>query len=174
MLLWKRFTELEVTKRLIRKARRYNIAVVGQGKVGATAGWVITGATDIGHATLPASQTSSTLVVPLPPLAIGSKIRGLYACGQVESAGNNAALTLALKKQQNVAAANSVSEVGTKSTGNIAADAVLDDSNTAIAATGGINEEVKAGFNYYALITATTAASTDIDLTHLVLTVDEE
>lgn len=71
----------------------------GSPKVGATAGWTVNGATNVGTLALcPASQTASTLVVPLDFLSVGDSIRGFYPVGQVESAGNNAVLTVELRK----------------------------------------------------------------------------
>lgn len=169
MLLWKRISELEVTKRLLRKSRTLNIPVCGNAKVGATAGWVITGSTDKLHATLPASQTNATLVVPIEGLFVGDRIRKVSVGGQVESAGNNVTLVLSVRSQTNAAADNTDAELATDNVGTLTADTLLDGSN--LGAT--MDVEVKAGVAYYALLTGTTAASTDIDVTHLEVLVDQ-
>jgi hypothetical protein len=123
------------TDRITQSVRRV-IPVCGNAKAGATAGWVITAGTNICHATLPASQTSSTLVVPIP-CNIGDTITAVSATGQVESAGGNVTL-------------------------------VMSSSNLVVT---GLSEVVAEGETIYALFTGTTAASTDIDLTGLVVTV---
>ena len=142
------------------------VPITGQAKVGATAGWVITAGTDIGHATLPASQTGSTLVVPLPPLPVGTTILGWGVAGQVESAGGNVTLAGDLRKLTNAAADNTDASVSTDNVGTLTADTILSQAN--LGATG-LSEVVAANESFYVLLTGTTAASTDIDVTHLIL-----
>jgi hypothetical protein len=142
------------------------VPITGQAKVGATAGWVITGGTNIGHATLPASQTNSTLVVPLPEMPVGSTIVSWGVCGQVESAGGNVTLTGDLRSLTNAAADNTDASISTDNVGTLTADTILSAAN--LGATG-LTTVVAAGVSYYILLTGTTAASTDIDLTHLVI-----
>lgn len=144
-----------------------NVPLCGQAKVGATAGWVITGGTDKSHATLPASQTSSTLVVPFPPLPVGSTVTAVAVAGQVESAGNNATLTLSFRRQTNAASDNTDAQIASGTTGALAADTVISAANLGVTAQ---TEVVATGTELYALITGTTAASTDVDLTHLLIT----
>jgi hypothetical protein len=145
-----------------------NIPVCGNAKVGATAGWVITAGTNKLHATLPASQTGSTLVIPISGLNVGDTISAWALCGQVESAGGTVSMTADLRKQLNAAADNTDSSVSSDTSGNLVADTILSAAN--VGATG-LTEVVTVDAAYYLLVTATTAASTDIDLTHVTLTV---
>lgn len=144
------------------------IPVTGQGKVGATAGWVITAGDNIGHATLPASQTASTLVIPLSGLDVGDMITAWGVAGQVESAGNNVTLTADLRKLTNAAADNSDASVSTDNVGTLTADTILSAAN--LGATG-LTEVVAVDESFYLLLTGTTAAATDIDVTHILLTI---
>lgn len=175
MFTWKKFSELTVTKGLrllagatFERPGRQLVIPVLNAKVGATAGWVITAGTNISHATLPASQTSSTLVVPITGLEIGDKITAVAACGQVESAGNNVTLTMSVRKLTNAAADNTDAQLDTDNVGTLTADTVLSASNLGVT---GLTEVVGADESFYCLFTGTTAASTDIDLTHLLVTV---
>jgi hypothetical protein len=145
-----------------------NIPICGNAKVGATAGWVVTGSTNIGHATLPASQTNSTLVVPVEGLHQGDMITAWAVCGQVESAGNNVTLTGDLRKLTNAAADNTDASVSTDNVGTLTADTILSASNLG---AGSLTEVVAADESFYILLTGTTAASTDIDITHARITV---
>ncbi len=144
------------------------IPICGNAKVGATAGWVITGGTNICHATLPASQTNSTLVVPISGLKIGDTLTAVSATGQVESAGGNVTLTMSIRKLTNAAADNTDAEIGTDNVGTLTADTILSSANLGVT---GLTEVLAEGETIYALFTGTTAASTDIDLTGLIATV---
>lgn len=144
------------------------IPICGNAKAGATAGWVITGGTNICHATLPASQTSSTLVVPISGLNIGDTLTAVSATGQVESAGGNVTLTMSIRKLTNAAADNTDAELGTDNVGTLTADTILSSANLAVT---GLTEVLAEGETLYALFTGTTAGSTDIDLTGLIATV---
>lgn len=158
----RKFREVEVVDQVM------NIPICGNAKVGATAGWVITAGTNKLHATLPASQTGSTLVVPISGLNVGDTITAWALNGQVESAGGSVSLTADLRKQVNAAADNTDSSVSSDTSGTLAADTILNSAN--VGATG-LTEVVTVDGAYYLLVTATTAASTDIDLTHITLTV---
>lgn len=149
------------------RTRQMVVPICGNAKVGATAGWVVTAGTNICHATLPASQTSSTLVVPIP-CDIGDILTAVSATGQVESAGGNVTLVMSIRKLTTAAAANADAELGTDNVGTLAADTVLSSANLAVT---GLSEVVAEGETLYALFTGTTAATTDIDLTGLVVTV---
>lgn len=161
------FRNLAIECEDVLRTRQLVIPICGNAKVGATAGWVITGGTNIAHATLPASQTSSTLVVPIP-CDIGDKITAVGVTGQVESAGNNVTLVLSVRKLTTAAADNTDAELGTDNVGTLTADTLLSSSNLGVT---GLSEIVAEGETVYALLTGTTAASTDIDLTSLVVTV---
>ena len=151
---------------IIGRTERVVIPISGNAKVGATAGWVLGAATNIATgATLPASQTASTLVVPLPAY-IGDTVTGISVMGQVESAGGAVSLKVDLRKITNVAADNTDVSLGTGTSGSLVADTVLSSSNLRVT---GMTEIIAEGEMLYALITATTAATTDIDLTAIVL-----
>lgn len=168
-LLWKRFTDLHIVRTLRRVQRKLVIPVCGNAKVGATAGWVVTGSTNKLHATLPASQTNATLVIPIEGLYIGDRIRRVELNGQVESAGGNVTCTMSVRKQTNAAADNSDAEICTDDVGTLTADTLV--GSGLCAAT--CDEPVIEGVAYYVLLTATTAGSTDIDATHLTVTIDQ-
>jgi hypothetical protein len=139
-------------------------------KVGATAGWVITAGTNISHATLPASQTSSTLVIPITGLNIGDKLTAVSVNGQIESAGNNVTLTMDLRKLTNAAADNTDASLGTDNVGTVTSDQIIQSLGLAVT---GLNDFVEEGESFYVLLTGTTAASTDIDVTHLCVSVNQ-
>jgi len=154
----------------ISQSRQLHIPICGNAKVGATAGWVITGGTNICHATLPAAQTSSTLVVPISGLPIGATLTAVSVHGQVESAGGNVTLVMSTRKLTNAAADNTDAELATDNVGTLTADTVISASNLA---TTGLTEVLATSESLYVLLTGTTAAATDIDLTHLVVTYSE-
>lgn len=143
------------------------VPVTGQAKVGATAGWVITGGTDKNHATLPASQTASTLVIPFPPLPVGATVTAVGIGGQVESAGGNVTLTMSFRSQTNAAADNTDAQIATDNVGTLTADTILSPANLGVSAQTAV---VAVDAALYVLLTGTTAGSTDIDVTHMVIT----
>ncbi len=138
------------------------------GKAGATAGWVVTG-TDGALATLPASQTASTLIVPITGLRLGDTLTGVAVIGQVESAGNIA--TLALDVRKATAAAGDFADVSldTAASGNLTADTLISSAGTPVAVAG-LAEVLAEGEHLYALLTGTTAAVTDVAVAGVVIT----
>lgn len=150
-------------------ARHEVVPICGNAKAGATAGWVITGGTNICHATLPASQTSSTLVIPITGLKIGDTITAVAVTGQVESAGGNVTLVMSVRKLTNAAADNTDAQLGTANVGTLTADTILSSSNLYVS---GLTEVIAEGETVYVLLTGTTAASTDIDVTGLIVSVN--
>lgn len=163
-----------------RNARGGLVDVVGRttlftarAKVGATAGWVVGAADNTGTvATLPAAQTGSTLVVYLDGLKVGSKILGGHVVGQIESAGNTATLLLAIRKLTAAAADPTDAQVTVMAAAlSVTADTLVSITNTS---TPVIEETVAEGAVYYALITSTTAAATDIQVLGVGLTVVDE
>jgi hypothetical protein len=157
-----------LTGAVTRAGRQMIVPIQGNSKVGATAGWVITAGTNKSHATLPASQTSSTLVVAIPGLEVGDTVTAVAAVGQVESAGGNVTLVMSVRKQVAAAADNTDSELGTDNVGTLVADTLLSSANLGVT---GLTEVLAADEIVYVLFTGTTAASTDIDLLSLVVTV---
>lgn len=129
-------------------------------KVGATAGWAIPTTTDTPiMATMAAGGTASTLVVNLDGLKVGAVLKNVHLVGQGESAGNTATITLDLRRLRAVAADITDASVDAfDAATSITADTVLSEAN---AVTPTLDHTVEAGYSYYALITATTAASTD-------------
>ena len=181
MLRWKRMSELTIDRALrllpgvtLERPGVKHIVPAMNAKVGATAGWVITAGTNISHATLPASQTGSTLVVPITGLNVGDVVTAVSAVGQVESAGGNVTCTMSVRKLSAAAVADLTdAEIGTDNVGTLTADTLLTDANGNLRASG-LNETMGADEQLYALFTATTAAATDIDLSHLVVTVTKK
>ncbi len=146
--------------------------VSGYAKVGATAGWVVGGgAVNTGlTATCPASQTGSTLVIPLSGLKIGDTITGVYLTGQIESAGNTVTLDMDLRKMTAAAADVADASVDTMTQISVTADTAVSSANGGIT---DLTEVVAEGETYYLLLTATTGASTDIALQGAVVEVTE-
>lgn len=138
-------------------------------KVGATSGWTVGAANDLGTiATLAASQSGSTLVVYLDGLKIGDTITGFTINAQVESGGGTVTIDAALRALTNVAADPTDAGIGTGMTQvSVTADTAVAQEKT------GLTEVVTAGKTYYLLITATTAGSTDIQLLAASITLTE-
>jgi len=137
-------------------------------KAGTTAGWTVRAGDNISLATCPASQTSATLVLPVTvDLRVGWTITGFKVIGQIESAGNTATLDADLRKHTSAAG-----DVADASVGAITQISATEDTAVATAKTG-LSEVVAAGETFYVLLTATTAASTDVALQGITLTVSE-
>jgi len=137
-------------------------------KVGATAGWAVNGATNLGElATLPASQTGSTLVLRVTGLKVGWTVTGFKVEAQIESAGGAVTLDADLRKQTNAAADPSDASVGAVTQVSVTADTKVEVAKT------GLAEVIAADEWLYILVTATTAASTDIRLLGATVTVTE-
>lgn len=149
---------------LVRTGQSYNWS---RAKVGATAGWVLGAADNLPYvATMAASQTAGTLVIPLDNLKIGDTITGYTVNAQVESAGGAVTIDAALRAVTNVAAEPTDAAIGTGMTQvSVTADTAVSQTKT------GHTEVVAVGKSYYLLITATTAAATDIILQHGQVTV---
>lgn len=153
---------------LERTGQKYVQIAAGDCKVGATAGWVVAVASNTALVTVPASQTASTLVIPIKvPLKVGWTITAFSVIAQIESAGGTVTLDANLRKHTTVAA-----DVADASVGSITQVSVTAD--TAVAASkAGLSEVVAANETFYILVTATTAGSTDIALQGITLTVTE-
>ncbi len=144
----------------------------GGGKAGATAGWVPAAGTNRTGATLPASQTNSTLVIPIPTLKVGDIITGFSLAGQIESAGATASISGDLRKLTAAAADLSDASVGAMAAPlSVTADTIISAAN---AVKTGLSEVVGADECFYLLITATTAAATDIDLMGAIINVTRQ
>ncbi len=142
--------------------------ICGNAKVGVTAGWIITAADNISQATLPASSTSSTLIIPITGLNIGDTLTGVSVSGQVESAGANVTLVMSVRKTVAVAGGNTDAEIGTDNVGTLVADTLISSANLVVT---GLTEVLAEGEAAYVLLTGTTAAVTDIALNSIITTV---
>lgn len=158
-------------KFVVNDSVQYVLPMTGA-KVGTTAGWVVNAGNNTSLATLPASQTSSTLVIHIAyPLKVGTTIKGFSLIGQVESAGGAVAITAELRKHTAAAADVADATVGSLSTNvSVTADAALSAAN---ASRGGLSEVVAANETFYLLVTGTTAAATDVALQGITLTIIE-
>ena len=135
-------------------------------KLGTTAGWATRGANNIWHTTCPAGQSASTLVIPVE-LRVGQTITAFKVVGQIESAGNTVTLDADLRKVTTAAGDLVDSSVGAITQISVTAD-------TAVATTkSSLSDTVAATETFYVLLTATTGASTDIDLQGVTVTVVE-
>jgi len=142
-------------------------------KVGATAGWAVGAATNVGRmATMAASGTASTLVIPLPGLKVGDVITAFGLIGQIESAGSTVTLDCSLRSIQAAAADLTDSEAAAGFTQlSVTADTAVTSAN---AEKASLTVTVAADKFYYLLVTATTGSSTDIDLAGAYIVVTEK
>lgn len=141
-------------------------------KVGATAGWVV-GAADNQNklATLPASQTSATLVVPVGPLKVGETVTGFAVQGSIQSAGNTGTINADLRKMTAAAAgATDTSVLALAAPLSVTANTVLSSAN---AGRTGATEVMAEGEQLYLLITGTTGGSVTMEITSVTLTITE-
>lgn len=159
--------DLQSGAAVTRSAQSFQVAT--RAKVGGTAGWVVGAANDLPYmATMAASQTAGTLVVPLNGLRIGDTITGFRIVAQIESAGGAVTIDAILRAVTNVAAEPTDAAIGTGMTQvSVTADTAASSTKT------GLTEVVTSGKSYYLLITATTAAATDIILQHPEVTVTQ-
>jgi hypothetical protein len=147
--------EVDISSSIDSVTRQIN----GRAKVGTTAGWTVGAANNLPYVgTVAASQTASTLVLPLDGLTIGDVITGFKVIAQVESAGGTVTLDADLRAVTNVAADPTDASIGAMTQVSVTADTAVAQSKT------GLTETVTSGKTYYLLLTATTAASTDIIL----------
>jgi len=144
-------------------AGQKSVLMLGAPRVGATAGWVIPTSSNIYRlATCPASQTAATLIVSVGgTIPVGSTIKGFYLLGQIESAGATASLSANLRSTTSAAADIVDASIATTPSLSVTAQTKVNIENTMV---DGLSEIVSPYKFYYALITATTAALTDIDL----------
>ena len=138
-------------------------------KVGTTAGWVVAAADNLGKmATIPAAQTSSTLVIPLTGLRVGEKITAFSLVGSIQSGGNAATITADLRKLTAAAAGGTDASVGARAAPlSVTANTILDSTN---AGKTGLAEVVAADETFYLLVTATTAAACTEELQGVLIT----
>lgn len=153
-----------------RTAQKIILSAAGRAKAGATAGWVVAAGDNIALVTCPASQSGSTLVVPITGLKPGWTITSFHLIGQIESAGGTVTVDADLRKHTAAAADVADASVGAMTQLSVTADTIMSASNTNKAS---LTEVVGADETFYVLITATTAGSTDIALQGVAVTVTE-
>lgn len=154
------------------RASQKKLIAVGA-KAGATSGWVVNAADNKNSlARLPASQSGSTLVIPLPDFKAGDIINSYHLVGQIESAGGTVTVDCSLRKQTAAAADLTDAAVtgGDMVQLSVTADTIMSSANTSKTITA---DTVGADETFYLLVTATTAGSTDIDLQALAVTYTE-
>lgn len=158
-VIYEEGTETQKTSR-----REITLVLASGAKVGGTAGINVDAANDKGSLLkCPASQTAATAVVKIPHLQVGDIITSFGVNGQLESAGNTATVDAALRRQTVAAGDNTDAEVGAITQISKTADYAIADS------VASLSETVAADEGFYALITITTAASTDVDLLNVTL-----
>lgn len=142
-----------------------------QAKVGATAGWTVNAGVDTFMATCAQNGTSSTLIVPLPGLEVGDRIVGHHMIGQIDSAGNAASIAAKITEFAALAAASvATDKTGTTGTTlSVTADTAMTETNTKKTFDTDNEVVVEDGKTYFAVVTATTGGTTDIELLGLVL-----
>jgi hypothetical protein len=149
---------------ITRASQEYQLGF-NSAKVGGTAGWVVAAAANLYEFTLPASQTGSKLIIPVSGLRVGDTITAFKIEAQIESAGGTVTLDADLRKLTNVAADPTDASVGAITQVSVTADTKSEPTKTALA------EVVAADERFYIVVTATTAASTDIRLLGATVTV---
>ena len=120
-----------------------------------------------GIGTLAAEKSGSALIIPISGLSVGDTITAFKVNGQIESAGGTVSLTASLYEVIPLAAGSSTTDIGAITTlSGITADTLVQSSKTLAAA-----KTVITGYSYFVYITGTTAASTDIEITSIEVTV---
>lgn len=140
--------------------------VATRAKVGTTAGWTVAAANNLGTvATVAASQTSCTLVIPIE-VKVGDTITGFSVYSSINSAGGTVTLDADLRKLVIAAGASATdSDIGSITQVSVTA------ATASTATKGSLTQVVAAGETYYLLLTATTAGSTTIELLQPEITV---
>jgi len=99
-------------------------------------------------------------------LQVGDTIEGFYLQGQIESAGNTVTLGANLRKMTVAAADMTDASVASMTQISKTADSTVNEANSA---KTGLVEVVGNDESFNVLLTATTGASTDIDLAAVVV-----
>lgn len=159
------------TASIVRTSQQYFVPATGLAVIGGTAGWNTAPTTNTTLVTLPASQTASTLVLPITGLKVGWTVTAFHCVGQIESAGNTATFDANLRKLTAAAGDFTDASLGSSVQVSATADTVISSAN----ATNTLStpEVIASGEVLYCLFTATTAAATDIGLGGVVVTVTE-
>ena len=144
------------------------IQINSGGKIGTTAGWDITG--DNGYiADLPAGQTASTLIIPVVGLVDGDEITAYSIRGVVTSAGNTVTVDSDLiKLQANSNGTQTETTIGSTSQVSETSTDRFGQEDSSITGTNTVSNYI----SYYIIVTATTAASTTVNLNSVTVTVN--
>lgn len=151
-------------------SKQFMVPAAGRAKLGGSgAGWAVDADNALPFVTLPASQTSEVLLIPIEGLQVGDIVTAVGVCGQVESAGGTVTIALDVRKVTAAAGDFTDASLGTDDLGSgVTADTILSGSNLGVT---GLTETMAADELLYATITATTAGSTDIVIAGLMVTV---
>lgn len=143
---------------------------LGRAKVGTTAGWTVNAANNIGTvATVAASQTACTLVIPVF-VQVGETITGFGISASINSAGGTVTLDANLRSLTPAAGATAT-DTSIGSITQISVTAATAVTPASLGGKSGLSTVVVSGTQYYLLLTATTAASTTIELDQVEVTV---
>lgn len=133
--------------------------VGGKIRAGATAGWTFTATNTGSMANVAASQTAATAVVFVEGLELGDIITGFTVSASINSAGNTVTLDAALRTLTVTAAAT-----GTDALVGAITQVSVTAATASSATKSGLSSTVATGVRHYILLTATTGASTTIEL----------
>jgi hypothetical protein len=152
-----------------RTGQQFTQSIVGA-KLGSTgSGWVLAAADDVLLATLPASQTTEKLIIPVTvPLKVGSIITGFSINGQIESGGNAVDVSATMNKMTAAATDFTTVAIGTITVAQKTADYKIADANSTITA-----DTVAADETFFVIVTGNTTANTDVAIGGITVTVTE-
>jgi hypothetical protein len=156
------------TPTITRTGQVYFVPAAGRAIIGGTAGWNTAPAVNTAVVTVPASQTASTLVLPIDNLKVGWIVTGFTLDAQIESAGNTVTLDADLRKMTLAAGDYTDASIGAMTQVSVTADTAVTTGNAAVTA-----DTVAATEHFYVLLTATTGAACDIALGGVHITVTE-
>lgn len=156
---------------VVRASQKYLISAANAAKAGAGAGWTVAAADNLALVTMAASQTAGTLIIPITGLKVGATITAIHLVGQIESAGGAVTVDMDIRKMTAAAADVTDASLDTMTQLSVTADTIMSAANTAKTLT--TPEVLAADEMVYVKLTATTAASTDIALMSIAVTVTE-
>lgn len=155
----------------VSRASQTYVQTIAYAKLGASgAGWVLGAADSVCLATLPATQTAENIVIPITiPLKVGWTITAFGLNGQIDSAGNTATLDADLRKHTEATAGYADASIGAITQISKTADykIISTDGKSSLAEVVALDE------SFYILVTGTTAATTDIEIASVWVTVSE-
>ena len=138
-----------------------NIFPSGIGHASASAaGWVVDG-----FAALPASKTAAAVIIPIHA-SVGDTIESYKVIGQIDSAGGAATLDAVLYRVTEAVGGFTSTNIGAITQVSATADTLVGSSKTLATP-----EVVALGASYFVSVTGTTAASTDIEVISIEVTI---